>query len=232
MIEARYGVRTKTFPLDLGADDVVAAIERGMGGEEVGFLVYNAAAEPFGEFVDTPLEEHLANIAVNISAPTRIVHHYGGLMKQRGRGGVVLCSSLASVLGLYCWTSYGAAKAYEGILGEGLWYELGRHGVGACSLMIGTTWTESFQRTQKKLGGIFASGRTPSNLPPGMAIPQLPEEAAANLMRQIDVEWLPVIFANPEDQGRYRMMIDAPRPDMIRMAAKAQRDWYSSPAPF
>jgi short-subunit dehydrogenase len=227
-ITSDYGVQTKIIQIDLSSEDVVSQIEAGMGGEDVSFLVYNAAAEPYGEFLDLDLDEHLVNVAVNITAPTRIVHHFGRKMVEKGNGGVVLCSSLAGAQGLFSWVSYGAAKSYETILGEGLWYELGQHGVGACTLMVGTTWTESLQRTQKKLKGIFANGREPANLPPGMPIPQLPEDAAANLFAQLDKEWLPLIFANPEDEERSKMMASIPRADLIRMAAEAQRNWYSS----
>ncbi len=226
-VRAAHGVETRIITLDLAADDVVEQIEAGMGGEDVSFLHFNAAAEPFGEFLDLEIDEHLFNIAVNINAVTRVVHHFGRAMKARGKGGIVISSSLAAAAGLYLWVSYGAAKAYDDILGQGLWYELQQHGVDACTFMIGTTWTESLQRTQKKLGGVFAESRTPDGLPEGMAIPQLPEEAVANLFAQCDKEWLPVVFANPEDVPRHTAMVTMPKPDVIRYAAQAQKDWYS-----
>ena len=222
-----YGVETKVIQIDLAAEDVVQQIETGMGGEDVSFLHYNAAAEPFGEFLELDLDEHLFNIDVNIISVTRVVHHFGRSMKKRGKGGIVISSSLAAAAGLYLWVSYGAAKAYDDILGQGLWYELQEHGVDACTFMIGTTWTESLQRTQKRLGGVFAETRTPEGLPEGMAIPQLPEEAVANLFTQCDKEWLPVIFANPDDIPRHQAMLTMPKPDVIRYAAQAQKDWYS-----
>jgi short-subunit dehydrogenase len=227
LIAERHGVQTKYFQLDLSSDNVVAEIEAGMGGEDVSFIVYNAATEPYGEFIDIDLDTHLTNIAVNVVAPTRIAHHFGRKMAERGRGGIVICGSLASAQGLYMWTGYGASKAYEDILGQGLWYELGRRGVGACTLMIGTTWTDNFQRTQQRLGGVFADGRTPDRLPEGMALPQLPEDASANLFNQIDKEWLPVIYANPEDEARMKLGAAVPLADRIRMAAQMQVDWYA-----
>ena len=168
----------------------------------------------------------MTNIAVNVTAVTRIVHRFGRGMVARKRGGIVLCCSLASVAGLYLWVAYGAAKAYMNIVGEGLWYELQQHGVDACSFMIGTTWTDNFQRTQERLGGVYAKGRTPEGLPPGMPIPQLPEDAAANLFAQFDRGWLPVIFANPADETRFAAMVAAPKADVIRMAAEGQKIWY------
>ena len=226
LIRDTHGVETKTISLDLAADDVVERIEAGMGGEDVSFLMFNAAAEPYGDFLDLDIEEHLFNIAVNMTAVTRVSHHFGRKMAERKKGGIVLASSLAAAIGLARWVSYGAAKAYDNILGQGLWFELQKHNVDACTLMIGTTWTESFQRTQKKLGGVFAESRTPEGLPEGMALPQLPEDAAANLFAQTDKQWLPVIYANPDDAPRWNGMVQAPLPDMILLAAKMQDDWY------
>jgi len=227
LISDTHGVRTRTISLDLADDNVVSAIERGMGGDDVSFIVYNAAAEPYGLFIDVPLDEHMFNIAVNVITPTRIVHHFGRKMADRGRGGIVLCSSLAAAMGLRMWVAYGAAKGYENLLGEGLWDELGLRGVGACSFMIGTTYTDSFIRTQEKLGGIYAKVKSFDELPEGFAVPQMPEDASANLFGQIDKEWLPVIFANPEDEARQKMMQDVPRKDLITMAGEAQKDWYA-----
>lgn len=227
MIREAHGGETKTISLDLSADDVVEQIEQGMEGEDVSFLMFNAAAEPFGEFMELDLDDHLFNIAVNIGAVTRVTHHFGRKMVARGKGGIILSSSLAAAAGLYLWVSYGASKAYDDILGQGLWYELQKHNVDACTFMIGTTWTESLQRTQKKLGGVFAESRTPEGLPEGMAIPQLPEEAAANLFAQCDKEWLPVVFANPDDMPRHQAMVTMSKPDVIRYAAEAQKAWYN-----
>jgi short-subunit dehydrogenase len=226
LISATHGVEAKYFQLDLSSDDVVAQIDSGMGGEDVSFLVYNAAAEPYGKFIDLDLDTHMFNIAVNILAPTRILHHFGRLMAERGRGGIVICGSLASAQGLYMWTGYGASKAYEDILGQGLWYELGQRGVGACTLMIGTTATDNFRRTQERLGGIYARADL-ADLPEGMSVPQFPEDASANLFAQIDKEWLPVIYANPDDEARMKLGRDVPLADRIRYAAQMQKDWYS-----
>ena len=226
-IREAHGVETKTISLDLAAEDVVAQIEAGMEGEDVSFLMFNAAAEPYGEFMELDLEEHMFNIQLNVVTVTRVTHHFGRKMIARGKGGIILASSLAGAAGLYLWVGYGAAKSYDDILGQGLWYELQQHGVDACSFMIGTTWTDNFQRTQKRLGGVFAESRTPEGLPEGMAIPQLPEDAAKHLFAQCDSEWLPVIFANPDDKPRYDMMMQMPKDQVIRYAAQAQKAWYA-----
>ena len=64
-IANEYGVETRTLALDLASPDVVDQIEAGMGGEDVSFIAYNAAAEPYGEFVDLEMADHDLNLAVD-----------------------------------------------------------------------------------------------------------------------------------------------------------------------
>ena len=225
-MEEQFGVRTKTISADLADPDIVAILEKGLEGEEVSFLVYNTAAEPEGEFLKQYLREHINNIAVNVTAPTVIVHHFGRKMAARGKGGIVLCSSLAANQGIYNYVSYGAAKAYEMILGEGLWDEFADYGVDACTLMIGSTYTPNFQEKQKAKNTPFAETRTPGDLPQGVPVPQRPEDAAAHLFRQIDGDWLPLIYANPEDEKRAADMRDMSRVELIRRMSGAMRTGF------
>jgi short-subunit dehydrogenase len=225
-IASEFGVQTRAICLDLADPDVVATIERGMSGDDVSLMVYNAAAEPHGEFLKQDIAEHRYNIAVNVLGPTLLTHHFGRKMAERGRGGIVLCSSLAAYQGIYSYVSYGAAKAYEMILGEGLWDELRDSGVDVCTLMVGSTYTPNFQKTQIRKQSIFAESRTPENVPPGVPIPQLPKDAAAYLFEQIDGDWQPLIYANARDAERATALKHLSRLDLITRMGAAMRSGY------
>ena len=226
-IASEYGVDIVTIPADLSEPDVLDKIVAGLGGREVSFIIYNCAAENGGEFLDQDLTRHLANIQVNCIAPTVLVHHFGKEMVARGRGGIVLCSSIAGLQGLYAWASYGASKSYEMILGEGLWYELRQKGVDATSLMMGATYTPNFQRSQLARGATFADAREPENLPAGTRAPQLPTAASASLFSQIEVEWIPLIYANPEDEQAISGASVLPKKDRVLMASDPMRASYA-----
>ena len=195
-----FRVEVKTIVADLSDPHILELLLAGMGAAPVDFLIYNAAIANGGEFIGQDIERHLSNIQVNCIAPTVIVHHFAREMAARGRGGIAISSSLASAQGLYAWASYGASKAYENLLSQTLWYELGRKGVDATSFMIGQTYTPGFQRNQKLRETPFAETRTPKGLPEGTPVPQDPEDAAANLIAQLDRDWLPMIYANPLDE--------------------------------
>jgi short-subunit dehydrogenase len=144
-MRATHGVAVQTLAVDLtdpGAVDAIAAAARGL---EVGTLVYNAAAEPRGYFLEVPVAEHLDNITVNCTVPTLLCHHFGRAMAGRGRGAIALVSSMGALQGGKVFASYFAAKAYEWILAEGLWAELAEAGVDAVAYMVGATRTENYK---------------------------------------------------------------------------------------
>ena len=144
-MRSSHGVQVRTIAVDLAQPEAIGAIVSGTEGCEVGTLVYNAAAEPRGSFLDVPLAEHEANIAVNCTVPTALVHHYGNPLVKRGHGAIILVTSMGAFQGAKVFASCFAAKAYEWILAEGLWAELREHGVDALSYVVGATRTETYQ---------------------------------------------------------------------------------------
>jgi short-subunit dehydrogenase len=68
-----------------------------------------------------------------------LAEHFGSRMRDRGRGAIAIVSSLAALQGARYLITYGASKAYELILAEGLWDELGDHGVDALAYVVGAT---------------------------------------------------------------------------------------------
>jgi len=227
-LRADFGVEVKTIAADLADPDILNKLVAGMDGTPVDFLVYNAASEHIGEFLAQNLERHLENIAINCTVPTVLVHRFAGEMAARGRGGIVLCSSLGGAQGMYSLSTYGASKSYENLLAQALWYELKPHGVGVTSFMIGSTYTPNFQRNQKIRATPFAESRTPEGLPEGTPVPQDPEEAAANLFLQLDKEWLPVVFANPRDEANAAMMASMPLAERITMVSEVARASFAA----
>jgi short-subunit dehydrogenase len=144
-MRADHGVAVHTLAVDLTDPGAVDAIATAATGLEIGTLVYNAAAEPRGYFLEVPVAEHLDNITVNCTVPTLLCHHFGRAMTARGRGAIALVSSMGALQGGKVFASYFAAKAYEWILAEGLWAELAEAGVDAVAYVVGATRTENYK---------------------------------------------------------------------------------------
>lgn len=153
-LRAEYGVETLALPVDLAAIDAAEHVLAAVDDLAIGLMVYNAAAEPRGFFLDLSLDEHLVNIAVNVTVPTVLVHHLARPMIGRGQGGIVLVGSLGQFQGGKVFSSYFAAKAYEWILAEGLWAELGESGVDAFCYAVGATATENYKGQRPEAGGV------------------------------------------------------------------------------
>ena len=161
-LRANYGISVRTVSADMGephAVDMLTGVCRGL---EVGTLIFNAAAEPRGAFLSTPVEDLLTNIVVNCTAPTLLMHHFGQQMAARRTGAIVLVSSMGALQGGAVFSAYFAAKAYEWILAEGLWAELADHGVDVMAYMVGATRTEAYVGQKDGSSDSSAKGADPT----------------------------------------------------------------------
>jgi len=156
-LRAAHEVDVRTLPCDLAEPAATDAITGACRGLEIGLLVYNAAASSVGRFLDTPLDAHLRAVHVNARGPVLLAHAFGGPMAARGRGGIVLMSSLTAFQGTPFVASYGATKAFNLVLAEGLWSELKERGVDVLACCAGATLTPGYERaTPPRAGFRFA----------------------------------------------------------------------------
>ena len=140
-----HGVEVRVQPLDLGSADAISAIKAATEGLDVGLLIYNAAYSPIGAFIDIEVEEHLKAVQVNVHGPLRFSHYFGRRFAKRGKGGIILMSSLSGFQGTAMVANYAATKAYDTILAEGLWYELRSRGVDVLACIAGATLTPNYE---------------------------------------------------------------------------------------
>jgi hypothetical protein len=136
-----FGVQVRALPIDLSSPEAAEAIVAATSDLQLGLLVYNAALSPVGRFVDQTLEENLRALEVNVRTPTALAHHFGRAFAARGRGGLMLLSSLTAFQGSPWVTTYGATKSYNLALAEGLWFELREAGVDVLAVCAGATST-------------------------------------------------------------------------------------------
>jgi short-subunit dehydrogenase len=141
------GVQTRVVVQDLTDPDAGATVAAATDGLEVGLLIYNAgASDRTNAFLDNELDYSLKQIKLDCIGPTVLAHHFGTAMRERGRGGIVLVSSLACLAGSATLAMYSAVKAFQHNFAEGLWAELRPHGVDVCCTPLGMTYTPAFAR--------------------------------------------------------------------------------------
>jgi uncharacterized protein len=146
-IAAKVGAETRTLALDLSTVDAAAALAAATADLDVGLLVYNAGADPYmSRFLDQPAEVWLGMLARNCTTVLGAVHHFAGRMAARGRGGIALVTSGAAWAGGARLATYGATKAFDLLLAESLWAELGPLGVDVLGMVLGATDTPALRR--------------------------------------------------------------------------------------
>jgi uncharacterized protein len=142
-----HGVQTRAVVQDLTDPDLTARVAEATAGLDVGLVIYNAgASDRTTAFLDNELDYSLKQIKLDCIGPIALAHHFGTVMRERGRGGIVLVASLACVAGSATLAVYSAVKAFQHNFAEGLWAELRPHGVDVCCTPLGMTYTPAFQR--------------------------------------------------------------------------------------
>ncbi len=114
---------------DLATAEGRARVEHETASLDVGLLVASAGFGTSGPFLDNALEAELAMIDVNCLAVAAMSHSFGRRLVKRGRGGVVLLSSLVAFQGVRHAANYAATKAWVQSFAEGLALELAPLGV-------------------------------------------------------------------------------------------------------
>jgi short-subunit dehydrogenase len=141
------GVEVRTLSTDLGKPDVLEKVRTITDDIEIGYLIYVAGANSIrGNIVDMAPEVYHSVIAVNVSAPVEFVHHYGALMKARGRGGIILTGSSCNYIGSATLGPYTASKAFSRIFAEALWAECKPMGIHVLHMVINFTATPAMLR--------------------------------------------------------------------------------------
>jgi short-subunit dehydrogenase len=149
-LAASHGVEVRVSAGDLARPDLRESVETLTRDAEVGLLVYNAAHSVIGPFVDFPLDEQLRVVELNCRGPLLLSHLLGSAMARRGRGGIILMTSISGSQGGPLLASYAASKAFNLVLAEGLWDELAPRGVDVLACRAGATRTPGYAASKPK----------------------------------------------------------------------------------
>ena len=213
-LRARFGIETRVVVADLTGGDLDERVARATRDLEVGLLVYNAGAvHGARKFHDQPVEHALGLVDLNCRGPILLTHRLGQAMRARGRGGLILLTSMAGLSGSAYTAVYGATKSFDLILAEALWHELAPEGVDVLAVIAGAT-------------------RTPSMLTsnPGFAdYPGImePRDVARGALRNLGRG--PVWVAGARNRDMAAGLLPVPRVAAINAMSQATAQIYSLP---
>ena len=167
-IEARAGAKAEVLVADLTDARQLETVEA--RARTVDLLVNNAGFGTFGAFQSLDLDTEVREINLNVIALVRLTHAAASAMAERGRGGILNVSSLASFQPGPFNATYAATKAFVTSFTEAVHEDMRGTGVSVTVLCPGFTRTE-FQ----------ARANVPANQVPGFLWQDAPEVARAGL---------------------------------------------------
>jgi hypothetical protein len=148
-IEQESNVQVRTVQVDLTQPDMLDRIRAVTDGLDVGLLIYNAGAARGPKLLlEQTAEEALSTVRLNAIGQTLLAQHFGRYMVGRGRGGILLVSSISATAGSFSLATYSGSKAFTQLFGESLWAELQPYGVDVLVLMLGPTRTPALVRSE------------------------------------------------------------------------------------
>lgn len=151
------GSENRIASVDLSKPDALDQVRKVTDDIDVGMLIYVAGANNTrGNFVELEPSVFRSVIAINVIGQSEFARHYGGLMRERGRGGIILTGSLSGYMGSATLAAYTGAKAFSRVFTESLWAECAPMGIDVLHLNIGFTATPAMARL-----GINLSAATP-----------------------------------------------------------------------
>lgn len=143
------GARIEPVQVDLataeGVEQLYARIAA--SGRPIEAIAINAGVGVNGDFSrDTELEAELRVIQLNVMSTVHLTKRVVKDMVARGRGRILITSSIAALMPSPFMAVYGATKAFDLAFAESLREELKDTGVSVTALLPGPTDTDFFRR--------------------------------------------------------------------------------------
>jgi uncharacterized protein len=155
LLENNYKVRVMCISCDLSGANATQQVVEALNGLEISLLVYNAALSYIGPFIKNSAENHSRAAQVNMITPLNMVRLFGENMVTKGKGAIILMTSMAGLQGSGYLSVYAATKAFSRILAESLWYEWKNSGVDVIACCAGATATPGYKNTHPEKTGFF-----------------------------------------------------------------------------
>lgn len=202
-LKSRHGIEVKVCPIDLAQAGAVRQIAQATASLDIGLVLSNAGFSLPGEHAATDPDALADMLMVNCHTPMLLTREFIPRLLKRGRGGIILTSSVEGLIGCPFSTAYSASKAFVRIFGEGLWGELTPHNIDVLVICPGATDTEALSR----------HGIDPATLPHLMS----PEQVAALTLEHVSDG--PVLVTSEHYKTVFDRLLSMPRRDALTAIA-------------
>jgi short-subunit dehydrogenase len=137
----RHGAQVFPVRADLSEHDEVERVWSTVDGLDhpLEAAVLNAGIGVGGAFADTDLADDLALIDLDITSVVHLAKRVVVDMIPRGRGRILMTSSVSATLPTPFETTYGPSRAFVHMFAEALRQEVAEHGISVTALLPGAT---------------------------------------------------------------------------------------------
>ena len=206
-LRAENKVQVTVCQIDLSEQDAVHRIMGLSSALDIGLIVSNAGYGLKGDHSAHDPRALAAMLHVNCNVPMQLTNGFIPRLRERGRGGIILVSSVEALIGCPYSAAYSASKAFVKSLGEALWGELTPEGIDVLTICPGATDTEALSR----------HGIDPAKLPNVMS----PDEVARLALSGIKSG--PVLIASEHYKASFDKLLSLPRRDALMAMAKSMK---------
>ena len=152
-LKKAWSIETLPIHLDLSTANAPIALMQQINDLDCRLVVFNAAYGPVKAFMHNTAEELDYYLNLNARFPLQFLRLFvDRLIKEKKSGGAILMSSLAGLYGTQLVTPYGATKAFDYNLAEGLHYELKELEIDILACCAGAMDTPNYRNTQPEYG--------------------------------------------------------------------------------
>jgi short-subunit dehydrogenase len=137
----KHGIEVRCVKVDLSADDALTTVADACEDLEIGMIVLSAGTGVPGPFVECDMEAEKRILILNGLAPVEMTRWFLPGMYERGKGAILMVSSLMGFQGVPYMANYSATKGYLLNFGEALHHECKAGGVDVLVVAPGATET-------------------------------------------------------------------------------------------
>lgn len=206
-VTAQHGVKASAVQIDLAAPQAAQHMLDATRALDVGLIVSNAGFGMKGEHAANDPLAMTEMLMVNCNVPMQLAHGFIPRLRKRGKGGIILTSSIEGLMGCPYSTAYSASKALVNALGEGLWAELKPEGIDVLTLCPGATESEAAAKQ-------------------GVDISKLQHVMPAEDVARLTLENIqngPTFFSSEYYKANFDKLLSLPRHDALMAMAGAMK---------
>lgn len=206
-LKSAHHVDVSILALDLSETSAPQKILQATELRDVGLIVSNAGFGFKGEYTKANADEMSDMLLLNCHAPMLLARGFIPRLRQRGKGGIILTSSIEGFIGCPYSTAYAASKAFVNSLGEGLWAELKPENIDVLTLCPGATDTEMPRK----------QGIDPATLKNMQSPDEVVQLALANIQNG------PTFIPSAHYKANFEKLISLPRPQALMAIAQGMK---------